>query len=422
MTDPATPAGNGSDLIYDWNLHEKAPLSGRAPAQVDDETLRDGLQSASVRHPSNDEMVEILHCMARLGMESVNIGLPGAGAHVVESARRLAREIRDHDLPMLPNCAARTLVQDIEPIQRISEEVGIRIEVAMFIGSSPIRMEVEQWDVDHLLKTSEKAMDYCAAHDLPIMYVTEDTTRASPETVRRLYGQALDMGAQRLVVCDTVGHVTPDGARSLVQFVRQVARDHGKPDVWIDWHGHQDRGLAVINTIAAYEAGADRLHGAGLGVGERAGNCPMDQLLVNLKLLGYLAPDRDLTAMMDYVQKVARYLDVKVPFNYPVVGNDAFETGTGVHAAAVIKALRRGDTYLANRVYSGVPADQFGLAQKIAVGPMSGKSNVIWWLEHNGYEATPERVDRLFEAAKTSSRTLPDEVLHDLAAQAEQPA
>jgi 2-isopropylmalate synthase len=225
------------------------------------------------------------------------------------------------------------------------------------------------------------------------------------------------MGAARLVVCDTCGHATPDGARALVSFVREVARERGKGDVAIDWHGHQDRGLGVINSIAAYEAGADRLHAAGLGVGERAGNTPMDQLLVNLKLLGYLAPDRDLTGLMRYVQAVSRYLDVPVPFNYPVVGNDAFETGTGVHAAAVIKALRRGDVWLADRVYSGVPAGDFGLAQRIGVGPMSGKSNVVWWLEHHGFDATEERVERLFAAAKQSDRLLDDATLKDLATQ-----
>jgi isopropylmalate/homocitrate/citramalate synthase len=417
-----SPDHSGSNLIYDWNLHDSTPLKGRAWAQVDDETLRDGLQSASVRHPAEDEMLEILHRVNDLGIESMNIGLPGAGPHVVKTATRLAREIRDQKMNILPNCAARTLVQDIEPIGNISQEIGIPIEVAAFIGSSPIRLEVEQWDVDHLLRTAEKALQFCVDNNLPIMFVTEDTTRTPPEVVRRIYGQALDMGAQRLVVCDTCGHVTPDGVRSLIQFVRQVAVEHGKPDVQIDWHGHQDRGLAVINSIAAYEAGADRLHGAGLGVGERAGNCPTDQLLVNLKLLGYLDPNRDLTGLVAYTSAVSKYLDVPVPFNYPVVGNDAFETGTGVHAAAVIKALNRGDTYLANRVYSGVPADQFGLEQKIAVGPMSGKSNVVYWLKHNEYEATEERVERLFAAAKSSSRVLADDVLHELATENGQPA
>jgi 2-isopropylmalate synthase len=414
------PQPRASDLIYDWNLHENAPLQGRAYATVDDETLRDGLQSASVRHPEEDEMVEILHHIAGLGIESMNLGLPGAGPHVVKTVARLAKEIRDHKLDIYPNCAARTLVQDIEPIRRVSEEIGLEIEVAMFLGTSPIRLEVEGWDVDHLLKTAEAALRYCNDHTLPIMFVTEDTTRTAPEVIRRIYGQALDMGAARLVVCDTCGHVTPDGTRALIQFVRQVAADHGQPDVQIDWHGHQDRGLGVINSIAAYEAGADRLHAAGLGVGERAGNTPMDQLLVNLKLLGYLAPDRDLTGLLAYAQAVSKYLDVHLPFNYPVVGNDAFETGTGVHAAAVIKALKKGDTWLANRVYSGVPADQFGLAQRICVGPMSGKSNVIYWLEHHGYQANAELVDKLFEAAKGSSRVLSDATLHDLVRQAEQ--
>lgn len=412
-------SSGSSDLIYDWNLHESEPVRGRRTAQVDDETLRDGLQSASVRHPDSDQMVEILHAMAALGMESVNIGLPGAGPHVYESAKRLAVEIRDQKFNILPNCAARTLVPDIEPIGRVSQEVGIAIEVAMFIGSSPIRLEVEQWDVGHLLRTSEKALRYCVENQLPIMFVTEDTTRTAPEVVEQLYGQALDMGAGRLVVCDTCGHATPEGVRSLIRFVRGVAEQHGRGDVQIDWHGHQDRGLGVINTIAAFEAGADRLHASGLGVGERAGNTPMDQLLVNLKLLGYLAPERDLTGLMHYVQLVSKYLDVPIPFNYPVVGNDAFETGTGVHAAAVIKAMRRGDSYLANRVYSGVPADEFGLAQRISVGPMSGKSNVVWWLQEHGYEPTETRVDRLFDAAKQSDRVLADEALRELAMQAD---
>jgi 2-isopropylmalate synthase len=247
------------------------------------------------------------------------------------------------------------------------------------------------------------------------MYVTEDTTRAAPETVRRLYGQALDMGAQRLVVCDTCGHATPDGVRRLVQFVRQIATEHGKPDVQIDWHGHNDRGLAVINTVAAFEAGADRLHATGLGIGERAGNCPMDQLLVNLRLLGYWPDDKPLTGLPAYVEAVSRLCKVPVPFNYPVVGHDAFETGTGVHAAAVIKAMRRGDRWLANRVYSGVPADEFGYEQRIAVGPMSGKSNVVWWLERHGYAADEPRVSRIFQAAKSADRCLTEEELKDLA-------
>jgi 2-isopropylmalate synthase len=407
-------ANRSDELIHDWNDGGTLP-PGRSRPLVNDESLRDGLQSPSVRHPTADEMVDILHAIEALGIDAANIGLPGAGPHVVATAKRLATEIRDGKMRLKPNCAARTVIQDIEPIHRIIDEVGIPIEVAMFIGSSPIRMEVEGWTLDHLLRTSEKALAYCRDHDLPVMYVTEDTTRANPEAVRRLYGLALDMGAQRLVVCDTCGHATPEGTRNLVRFVRRVAADHGKPDVQIDWHGHNDRGLSVVNSIAAYEAGADRLHATALGIGERTGNCPMDLLLVNLRLLGWWPDDRPLTSMKEYVRKVAEATRVPLPRNYPVLGPDAFETGTGVHAAAVIKALKRNDTWLANRVYSGVPADEFGLEQRIAVGPMSGKSNVVWWLEHNGFAADEDRVNRIFNAAKASDRVLTDAELAELA-------
>src|SRR5262245_45224132 len=405
--------GHGT-LIHDWNRATPLPASRGRPL-VNDESLRDGLQSPSVRHPSPTQMVDILHAIEAVGIDALNIGLPGAGPHVVATTKRLAEEIRDAKLRVKPNCAARTMVQDIEPIRRITEETGVAIEAAIFIGSSPIRLEVEGWDVDHLLRTSATALEYCAKHGLPAMYVTEDTTRAAPDTVRRLYGQALDLGAQRLVVCDTCGHATPDGVRRLVSFVREVARERGKPDVQIDWHGHNDRGLAVVNTIAAYEGGADRLHATGLGIGERAGNCAMDQLLVNLRLLGWWPDERPLTALPGYVRAVSRYCEISVPFNYPVVGHDAFETGTGVHAAAVIKAMRRGDRWLANRVYSGVPADEFGYEQKIAVGPMSGKSNVIWWLERHGFDASEPVVNRIFQAAKQADRCLTEQELEGLA-------
>src|SRR5262245_415203 len=405
--------GHGT-LIHDWN-HETPVPAGRPRPLVNDESLRDGLQSPSVRHPSADEMVAVLHAIDAVRTDALHIRLPGAGPHVVATTKRLAEEIRDAKLRVKPNCAARTVVADIEPIRKISEETGVEIEVAMFIGSSPIRLEVEGWDVDHLLKVSETALRYAADHRLPIMYVTEDTTRAHPETVRRLYGQALDLGAQRLVVCDTCGHATPDGARALVSFVRNVAKEHGKPDVQIDWHGHNDRGLSVVNSIAAYEGGADRLHATALGIGERAGNCPMDQLLVNLRLLGLWPDDKPLGGLRRYVETVGKHCRVPFPFNYPVVGNDAFETGTGVHAAAVIKAMKRGDRWLANRVYSGVPADDFGYEQKIAVGPMSGKSNVVWWLERHGFPADEARVTRIFAAATASDRVLTESELRDLA-------
>jgi 2-isopropylmalate synthase len=305
-----------------------------------------------------------------------------------------------------PNCAARTVVADVRPIAEISQKVGIPIEACTFIGSSPIRQYTEDWSIEMMLRATEEAVSFAVAEGLPVMYVTEDTVRAHPDTLRRLFETAIRAGAGRLCLCDTVGHATPPGARALVRWTRRLVEELGA-DVKVDWHGHQDRGLGVINTIAAVEAGADRVHGTGLGIGERCGNTPMDQLLVNLRLMGYV--DNDLSALGEYCEAVSEAVGIPIPANYPVVGADAFRTGTGVHAAAVIKAFRRGDTALANMVYSGVPADMVGREQAIEVGPMSGRSNVVFWLERRGLDATEEIVDRIFRYAKGSNAVLRDD-------------
>jgi 2-isopropylmalate synthase len=400
------------DLIYDWNTEGEAVSSPPKRIEFDDETLRDGLQSPSVVSPPIEKKIEILHLMSDLGIDSADIGLPGAGPHVQEQVLRLAKEIVDQKLQIEPNCAARTLKADIDPVVEISQEVGIPIECATFIGSSPIRQYAEDWDLDVLLKHTREAVDYTVKKGLPNMYVTEDTTRARPETVRALYTTAIEHGARRICVCDTVGHATPNGVRNLVSFIRQVVADTGEP-VKIDWHGHRDRGLDIPNTLAAIDAGVDRVHGCGLGIGERCGNTPMDLLLVNLKLMGRI--DNDLTRLSEYCRSISEAVGVPIPAGYPVVGEDAFRTGTGVHAAAVIKALKKKDAWLADRVYSGVPAGEFGLRQRIEVGPMCGLSNVQFWLSSRGLPLRDDLVEAIFEAAKKSDRVLEDSEVEAIA-------
>jgi 2-isopropylmalate synthase len=394
-----------SDLIYDWNRAGGAVFPARGTVEIDDETLRDGLQSPSVRSPSIEDKLAILHLMESLGIDSADIGLPGAGPHVVAAVERLAREIVDARMKIRPNCAARTVEADILPVVGISQRVGIPIEVACFIGSSPIRQYAEDWDLDRMLRLTEAAVSLAVREGLPVMYVTEDTTRAHPDHIRSLYATAIRAGAARVCVCDTVGHATPNGVRNLIRFVRGVVEEVN-PSVKIDWHGHQDRGLGVTNALWALEAGAHRVHACALGIGERVGNTPMDQLLVNLQLLGWI--DRDLTKLNEYCARVSEATGVRIPDNYPIVGRDAFRTGTGVHAAAIIKARRKGDEWLADRVYSGVPAAMIGRRQTIEVGPMSGLSNVQCWLEAHGIAARPELVDAVFRQAKQSDRILSD--------------
>jgi isopropylmalate/homocitrate/citramalate synthase len=390
-------------LIYDWNGTREAQPR---PVMLDDETLRDGLQSPSVRCPTIDEKLQILHLIDKLGIDTANIGLPGAGPHVVADVERLAREIAAQRLNVKANCAARTVVADIKPIAEISQRAGIPIECCAFIGSSPLRQYAEGWSLDQLLKLTEDAITFAIGEGLQVMYVTEDTTRAEPDTLRRLYSTAIRAGASRVCVADTVGHATPRGAAAVVRFIGEVVADCGG-GVGIDWHGHRDRDFAVSNTLAALEAGATRLHGAAIGIGERVGNTPMDTLLVNLVLMRYI--DRDLSPLPEYCELVSKVTGVAIPANYPVVGRDAFRTATGVHASAVIKAFRKNDVALVDAVYSGVPASMVGREQEIEIGPMSGRSNVLFWLERRGVRADDATVERIFAKAKASTCVLSEE-------------
>jgi isopropylmalate/homocitrate/citramalate synthase len=393
-----------SELIYDWNRAGGEDLKpARGKVELDDETLRDGLQSPSVRNPPIEDKLRILHLIAELGIESANLGLPGAGPHVVRDVERLAREIVEQRLPISPNCAARTVIADVQPIVEISQRTGIAIEAACFIGSSPIRQYAEGWTLDRMLRLSREAVEFAVKEGLPVMFVTEDTTRAAPEDLRRLYTEAIEAGARRVCVADTVGHATPNGVRNVIKLIREVVDATGE-DVKVDWHGHKDRGLSVINALTAAAAGADRLHGTAVGIGERVGNCPIDVLLVNMQLLGWI--DRDLSRLQEYCRLVSDTTGVPLPDNYPIVGRDAFRTGTGVHASAIIKARARGEDWLADRVYSSIPASLIGSRQVIEIGPMSGESNVVYWLRERGIEPAPELIQAIFQKAKTSTGTL----------------
>ena len=391
-------------LTFDWNTDEGFDWTV-AHVDLNDETLRDGLQSPSAIDPPIEVKKQLLHLMADLGIVAADIGLPGAGARAQESVRALAREIVDANLAIVPNCAARTVVADVEPIVRISQEVGIAIEAATFIGSSPIRQYTEGWTLDRMLQATEDAVSYAVKEGLPVMFVTEDTTRARPDTLKALYGHAISFGARRICLADTVGHATAAGVRNLVRFVREEIVDPSGEEVRIDWHGHRDRGLGLVNCLAAIEAGVDRVHATALGVGERVGNAEMDLLIVNLHLLG--AHRHDVSKLREYCELAAQAIGVPLPVNYPVMGADAFRTGTGVHAAAIIKAKQKGDDWLADRVYSSVPAETFGARQIIEISPVSGMSNVKFWLAEHGYDSADDGLcAMLFEAAKSTDRVL----------------
>ena len=395
-----------SSLIYDWNeATQDFQWSSIESVELDDETLRDGLQNPSVVDPPIEDKIRLLHYMDQLGITTADIGLPGAGPRAVDAVTALAQEVVDSKLSIDVNCAARTVLADVRPIADISQKVGIAIEVCTFIGSSPIRQYAEDWTLAKMLRVTEESVTFAVKEGLPVMMVTEDTTRAHPDVLKQLYSKAIECGARRLCIADTVGHATPAGVKALVRFVIEEIVEPSGELVGVDWHGHRDRGLGLANTLAAIEAGATRVHGTALGIGERSGNTEMDMILVNLKLLG--AHDADLSMLPEYCKLVAEACQIPLVHSYPVIGEDAFRTGTGVHASAIVKAHAKGDEWLADRVYSAVPASMVGRKQVIEIGPMSGLSNVKFWLRENGYNPEDEELcARIFQAAKKTDRTL----------------
>jgi 2-isopropylmalate synthase len=403
----AQPELRSDDLIYDWNeIGRKGRL---IPKDVTffDETLRDGLQNPSVKDPNIEQKLKLVHLMAKIGIHVADIGLPGSSERAFNDVLRMCREITDNRLSLRVACAGRTVVADITPMIEISQRAGIPVEVYCFIGSSPIRQLAEEWDVESIAKRSAEAIDVAVKAGLSVAYVTEDTTRSRPDMLATLFKMAIDHGASRLCLCDTVGHATPDGVANLVSFTKSIVAGAGAK-VGIDWHGHNDRGLALENALWALEFGADRVHGTALGIGERVGNAAMELILLNLKLLGLL-DHQDLTHMLEYCNTAAEAVGWDVPINYPLVGRDAFRTATGVHAAAIIKAQSKGDAWLADRIYSGVPAGMFGRKQEICVGYMSGASNVNHWLRERRIEPSKDLVEAILQRAKGSSHILPDE-------------
>ena len=401
----STNPNDTHELIYDWNLVD-APEKPTRQIMVTDETLRDGLQSPSVIQPEIQDKVYLLYLMNDLGIDAADLGLCGAGEKFKYHVTVLAKEIVKQKMPIQPQSAARSIISDIAPIVDVSQEVGIPIEAAIFVGTSPIRQYAEGWDINFLLKQTEESVSFAVKNQIPVMFVTEDTIRAQPETLRQVYTAAIRAGARRICVSDTVGHITPNGTRALITFLRKVV-DEIDPEVGIDWHGHKDRGLDVINTLAAIEAGADRVHACGLGIGERSGNTPMELLLVNLNLLGWA--DRNLTKLPEYCEVISETCGAVIPFNYPIVGADSFRTATGVHAAAIAKALSKNDNWLAEHVYCGVPSSMVGREHTIEIGPMAGEHNVRFFLRKHNIEENPAYVTKILEVAKRSNRLLTDE-------------
>lgn len=411
---PSAPTSPDRPLVHDWNAGAAFAWSA-ARVAILDETLRDGLQSPSATNPSAEAKRALLHQMAAVGVRAVNVGVPAAGGRALGDAVALVREIADAGLALEAVCAGRTTAGDVEAIARVAQRAGAPVRASVFVGSSTIRRFAEGWTLDEVVRATDAAVRLAVREGLPVTFVTEDSTRAEPDALRALYTSAVQGGASRLCLADTVGHATPAGTTRLVRFMREQLFPALGTAVALEWHGHRDRGLGIANALAAIEAGVEWVHATALGVGERVGNVELELLVANLHLLG--APGHALAAVPAYVEAVARALALRVPRNQPVVGADAFRTGTGTHAAALVKAAALGSGWLADRVYAALPAADLGRTQRIELSHVSGRANARYWLAHHGYRPDDEGlVDTLLAAARAAARPMVDAELHALCA------
>nr|BFD88645.1 hypothetical protein KitaXyl93_00050 [Kitasatospora sp. Xyl93] len=404
------------DVWYSWNDastehgaehdgHEEHGGSGTG--LVFDETLRDGLQAPHVRNPTPEQKLGFLEHMVRSGIRCADLGFPGSDPAAAEECTALARHIATAGLDLVPGFAGRTHPADIGAICEVGQRAGIGVEAYAFIGVSPIRQYVEDWDPGLIERAIRTAAAECARGGAEFVLVLEDTVRCTPQVLAGVYDVAVETGVRRLTLCDTVGAAVPRGTAALIRWTRRYFAQRGHT-VDLEWHGHNDRGLALVNSLVALSLGCARVHGTVLGVGERAGNASLDQIIVNHRLDD--GHPYDLRALRGYVEHAAPLLGVEIPRNYPGMGRDVFKTSAGVHASAILKAHRKGDEALKDGVYAGVPARLLGREQEVLVDAASGASSVKYWLTTHGYPAEDsDVVKRVLELAKTRRTPLTDE-------------
>jgi 2-isopropylmalate synthase len=407
----------GKGIWFSWNSFALKGLRQRPThsGTFFDETLRDGLQAPYVRGLTLEQKLTMVDHMVRSGVRSADLGFPGSSPAALAECAAIAKSVAASGYPLVQGYAGRTHGSDIRAICELAQAASVPVEAYIFIGVSPIRQYVEQWDPGLIQQKVRKSVSQCRRDGVEFVLVLEDAVRCTPEVLRRVYDVAVDSGIRRVTLCDTVGAALPNGTESLIAWSNSYF-DYREHQVGLEWHGHNDRGLALINSLTALALGCERVHGTILGIGERAGNASLDQLMVNAHLDEHAR--YDLTALREYSEYAGSVLGVGIPDNYPAMGRAVFQTSAGVHASAIMKAHERGNAQIKDAVYSSVPASLFGREQEVLIDASSGASNVRYWLLVNGYDhdGRDDAIEHVLARAKASRCPLSDEEIRRIVA------
>jgi 2-isopropylmalate synthase len=358
-------------LIHKWNPDTEILKRLYQEALVVDETLRDGLQGYLNRQPSIEEKIQFLEMMHSLGITDLALGFPAGNPGDMPD---LARHIIQRKFQFNPYALARIVESDIDAIDEIAQETGLSIAVMLFVGSSPIRAFVEGWDFKEKGLQVEKMIKYAHSKSLEVIFATEDTTQSQHETIERLYKTALDQGVKRLLIADTVGAAEPNDVRVIINYFKNEIMN-GFSGIELDWHGHNDLGLAVANSLQAIQSGVKRVHGTVRGIGERAGNAALEQLIYNMYKHGNNR--YNLQELRTYDRLVSDSTsEGDLSPRQPIVGDKIFTTRSGIHTSAILAALELGGPELADLIYSSVSAGALGREQEFELNEYSGSAGV----------------------------------------------
>lgn len=395
------------NLFFDWGHSLQVPF----PAILD-ATLRDGIQGILTRYPSLDEKLHLVDLLLSLGVHEFEIGMPVVGLKHKQESIAVAAHIFKQCPDARVICLARTKIDDVIAVAEVAQAVGCHIGCALFVGSSPIRRRVEGWSIVDLVNWTAQAVRFAVHEGLAVSLACEDATRSEPETLRNLYLTAIEHGASRVVIPDTVGICSTDSTRRIVEFFRDQITDGDT--IPIDWHGHNDRDLGVANAVAAANAGATCIHTTVLGIGERCGNVPLEPLLVHLAT--HETYQWNLSILPQLAEYASKIFDDPIRSRYPIIGQNAFATAAGTHGAALYKATQRRDSQLAANVYAGADPRSFGREVQVFVGPMSGVANVKWKAQELGVSLKPNSEEDILLVAKERDKILTDQEFRTVAA------
>jgi len=347
-----------------------------------DETMRDGEQTPGV-YFSPEEKLEIATLMDEMGIHIMNVGIPV----VSKEEARAVKLIADANLDASIMTAARAVRKDVDAcIESGCDEISI------FIACSDLHLKYKlQMTREQVIDAAVKEVEYAKDHGLKVSFVTEDTFRADLDYVVQLYNSCIEAGAERAVICDTVGIMVPSGVK---WFFEQIKRRF-KP-VQLSIHCHNDFGLGVANTIAGLENGVEVPHTCVNGIGERSGNASFEELVMSLESLYGYNTGIDISRLYELSKLVEKYSGIPLAVNKPIVGYNAFSHESGIHADGVLKHTL---------TYEPIQPEQIGRQRRIVFGKHTGAAAVIDKLRREGIEVSKEKLGEIVEAIKVKAET-----------------